>query len=282
MRNLLNFIIKYGTWFVFTFYVLLSCVLLVSSNAYQQSVYLTSANVVSSSVYGAATNVTGYFDLRSINESLQKRNASLESEVLNLKSQLAQCMVMLDNDSADMRSEKRFDFVSASVINNSIRHPRNYLTIDRGRKDGIEPGMGVVDQNGIVGIVNVAGDNTARVISLLNETQHFSVKLKGTLFIGSLAWRGGDPTIAYMEEVPRHAQYHAGDTVVTSGYSTAFPEGMQVGVVLNRVKSTDDNFFILKIRLLSNFKGLSTVRIIKDIYRQEVDSLQTFDNITEK
>ena len=282
MRNLLNFIIKYGTWFVFTFYVLLSCVLLVSSNAYQQSVYLTSANVVSSSVYGAATNVTGYFDLRSINESLQKRNASLESEVLNLKSQLAQCMVMLDNDSAGLRSEKRFDFVSASVINNSIRHPRNYLTIDRGRKDGIEPGMGVVDQNGIVGIVNVAGDNTARVISILNETQHFSVKLKGTLFIGSLAWRGGDPTIAYMEEVPRHAQYHAGDTVVTSGYSTAFPEGMQVGVVLNRVKSTDDNFFILKIRLLSNFKGLSTVRIIKDIYRQEVDSLQTFDNITEK
>ena len=73
MRNLLNFIIKYGTWFVFTFYVLLSCVLLVSSNAYQQSVYLTSANVVSSSVYGAATNVTGYFDLRSINESLQKK-----------------------------------------------------------------------------------------------------------------------------------------------------------------------------------------------------------------
>lgn len=282
MRNLLNFLIKYGTWFVFTFYVLLSCVLLVSSNAYQQSVYLTSANVVSSSVYGAASNVTGYFNLRSINESLQKRNASLESEVLNLKNQLAQCMVMLDNDSADLRSEKRFDFVSASVINNSIRHPRNYLTIDRGRKDGIEPGMGVVDHNGIVGIVNVAGDNTARVISLLNETQHFSVKLKGTLFIGSLAWRGGDPTIGYMEEVPRHAQYHAGDTVVTSGYSTAFPEGIPVGIVLNRVKSTDDNFFILKIRLLSNFRGLSTVRIIKDIYKQEVDSLQTFDNITDK
>ena len=277
MRNLLKFLLKYGTWFVLAFYVLLSCVLLVSNNSYQQSVYLTSANSVTGAIYGATANVTGYFNLRSINESLQKRNAALESEVLNLKNQIAEYQVDLDSTAKAPEAQKRFGFVSAGVINNNTRHPRNYFTINRGRRDGVARGMGVVDQDGIVGIVNVAGDHTSRVISLLNETQHFSVKVKGTLFVGSLSWRGGDPTVAYMDEVPRHAQFHAGDTIVTSGYSTAFPEGLPVGMIMNRVKSSDDNFFVLKIRLLPNFRGLQTVRVINDIYKQELDSLKTFD-----
>lgn len=281
MRNLLRFLMKYGTWFVFSFYVLLSCVLLVNSNSYHTSVYLTSANTMVSSVFGVTSNITEYFNLHSINESLQARNAELEGEVLNLKNQLAEYRANADS-AGDDDIRQRFGFISAAVINNNTRHPRNYFTINKGYLEGIKTGMGVVDQNGIVGIVNVAGRNTARIISLLNETQHFSVKLKGTHFIGSLSWKGNDPTIAYMEEVPRHARYHAGDTIVTSGYSTAFPEGLPVGTVLNRVRSADDNYFTLKVHLSSNFKGLSTVRVINDIYKQEIDSLQTFDYKSDK
>ena len=141
--------------------------------------------------------------------------------------------------------------------------------------------MGVVDQNGIVGIVNVSGDHMSRVISLLNETQRFSVKLKGSSFIGSLNWKGRDATIGYVEEIPRHAVYKTGDTIVTSGYSTTFPEGIPVGIVMNRVHSDDDSFFTFKVRLISDFKALSTVRVIKDVYKSEIDSLATFDIKTE-
>ncbi|MDE6578370.1 MAG: rod shape-determining protein MreC [Muribaculaceae bacterium] len=277
MRNLLNFIIRYGRWFVFAFYVLLSCVLLVSNNSYQHSIFLTSANVVSNSVYSVASEVTGYFHLKSINESLQASNAMLETEVLNLRHQLDEYKTLLSDSVENPIIPQRFDYVQAAVINNSVRHPRNYFSINRGSKDGVKVGMGVVDQNGIVGIVNVAGPKTSRVISILNETQHFSVRLKNTNFIGSLSWKGGDPSIAYMEQVPRHARYHAGDTVVTSGYSTTFPADIPVGIVMNRIHGSDDNFFILKIRLNSDFKALSTVRVIKDEYKAELDSLQSFD-----
>lgn len=277
MRNLLNFIIKYGTWFLFLFYVLLSCLLLFSHNSYQQSVYLSSANIVSSSVFGTASEVTGYFHLRSINESLQASNAMLENEVLNLRNEIAELKTQLSDSIRPEHYVERFSYVPATVVNNSVRHPRNYFTINRGKQDGVDVGMGVVNQNGIVGIVNVAGPRTARVISILNETQHFSVKLKDTNFIGSLAWKGGDPSIAYMEQVPRHTRFHAGDTVVTSGYSTTFPADIPVGVVMNRIKGSDDNFFILKVRLNSDFKALSTVRVIKDEYKNELDSLQSFD-----
>ncbi|MDE6095762.1 MAG: rod shape-determining protein MreC [Muribaculaceae bacterium] len=277
MRNLLNFIIRYGTWFLFVFYVLLSFVLLFSHNSYHHSVYLSSANMVVSSINGTASEITGYFHLRSINESLQASNAMLENEVLNLRHQIAEYQTKLSDTAENKNYDERFDYISATVINNSVRHPRNYFSINRGEADGVKRGMGVVDQNGITGIINVTGAHTSRVISLLNETQHFSVKIKGTEYIGSLSWKGGDPRIAYVEEVPRHAKFHAGDTIVTSGFSTTFPPEIPVGIVMNRVKGTDDNFFVLKIRLTSDFRALSTVRVIKDEYKPEIDSLKNFD-----
>lgn len=276
MRNLLNFFLKNSTWFIFIFYVLLSLILLFNGDNYHQSVYLTSANTFSSSVYGVSNGVTGYFNLRSINEDLQASNAKLENEVFNLQKELAACKSLL-SDTVSLKEQKRYDYVLATVINNSTRHPRNYFTIDRGSEDGVKPGMGVVDHNGIVGIVNVAGPHTSRIISLLNQTQHFSVRIAGTPFVGSLSWKGSDPQVAYVEEIPRHARYNTGDTIVTSGYSTTFPEGLPVGTILNRVKSSDDNYYVFKVRLTPNFKTLSTVRVIKDIYKQELDSLANFD-----
>lgn len=279
MRNLLNFLIRYSTWFVFTFYVLISVILLVLGNRYRQSVYLSSANIVSGSIYGGASKITGYFHLRTINESLQASNAQLQNDVLNLKNQIAEYKVLLSDTIPPHPSADRYDYISAAVINNNTRHPKNFFTIDRGSLDGVERGMGVVDQNGVVGIVNVTGPHMARVISLLNETQHFSVKLKDTSYVGSLNWKGEDPAIAYMEEIPRHVEYNIGDTVVTSGYSTTFPEGIPVGTILNRVRSHDDSFFTFKIRLMPDFRSLSTVRVIKDIYKEEIDSLSNFDNL---
>lgn len=276
MRNLLNFLIKYSTWFVFTFYVLISCILLVRTSGAHHSLYLSSANAVGGWMYGITSEVSDYFSLRSVNERLQESNANLQNEVLNLRNELAQYKVLVQ-DTMQAWSRQRFDYIGASVINNSTRHPRNYFTIDRGLADGVRPGMGIVDQSGIVGIVDVTGRHTARAISVLNQTQHFSAKIKNTPYVGSLAWRGEDPTITYMEEVPRHAKYHIGDTVVTSGFSTTFPEGIDIGTIVGRVKTSDDTFYVLKIRLASNFKALGTVRIIKDELKHELDSIQSME-----
>ena len=219
-----------------------------------------------------SSNVTGYFGLKEINRSLEENNSRLENEVLNLRQQIAEYKTLL-SDTVVLPGVNRYDYISATVINNNVRHPKNYFAINRGSAEGVKEGQGVADHNGIVGIVNVAGPHSASVISVLNEDQRFSVKLKGSEFIGSLVWKGDDPTIAYMEEVPRHAKYQLGDTVVTSGYSLSFPENIPVGVVMNRIKGADDNFFILKVRLASDFKNLSTVRVIKDNFKESLEAL---------
>lgn len=277
MKNLIAFIMRYSAWFVFAIYAIISLLLLVTGNNYQRSVYLTSANIVTGTIYEGASQVTGYFHLKSINKDLQANNALLQNEVLNLKNQLAQYRVLASDSILPITYPDRFGYVAAAVINNNTSHPKNFFTINKGSKDGIKSGMGVVDHNGIAGIVNVTGPHMSRVISLLNEAQHFSVKLKDTEFVGSMCWKGGDPTIGYVEEIPRHAVFNLGDTIVTSGYSTTFPEGIPVGKVLARVKSGDDSFFTLKVKLATDFRSLSTVRVIKDIYKTEIDSLADFD-----
>lgn len=278
MRNLISFFRKSGSWFLFVIYLAIGFVWLFTDRRYQQSVYLSSANSISSSVYEVSGSITGYFNLREINDELQIRNASLENELLNLKSELDYYKSLAENDSLpDDVPINRFSYVTANVTVNSINKPFNYFTINKGSNSGIEKGMGVVNQNGIVGIVNVVGPHASRVISLLNETQHFSVKVKGTQSVGSLQWKVGNPAVAYVEDLPRHLLYHVGDTVVTSGYSTTFPEGIPVGVVLGEVKTKDSNFVSLKLRLLSNFNNLRTVRVILDNMKNEIDSLSRFD-----
>lgn len=279
MRNLINFFIKYSPLFVFLFYVVVSCTLLFQFNPYQHYVYLTSANSVSATVYDGVSNVTSYFYLRDINEDLQNRNAQLEMEVVNLKNEVRDYATRLNADSINVpEAIKNYDFIMANVISNSISRPLNYITINKGSKDGIKPEMGVVDHNGVVGIVNVVGQHSARIISLLNPHLRLSCKVKGSDYFGSLIWDGNAPDEAILEEMPRHVKFKKGDTIVTSGYSSVFPEGIPVGSIEAQKKEYNDNFYSLRIKLFTDFGKLSTVRAIKNNLKDELKALEKEEN----
>ena len=273
MNNLLNFFVKHSAWFIFAIYVILSLVLLFKDNPYQQSVYLTSANSVSAAVYKAFNGITSYFHLRGINESLQERNAALEMELIELRGQLSE-MALHSPDSLHQPALKQYSFVMAHVISNSIAQTNNYITIDRGHLDGVSPEMGVIDQNGVVGIVNVVGPHAARVISLLNPHIRLSCKLCASGFYGSLVWDGKSPQHAVLEELPKHLNWHKGDTIVTSGYSAVFPEGIIVGTVEGLARGMSDSFVSLRIRLTTNFSQLSSVRVITNSMKEQIDALR--------
>lgn len=275
MRNLLDFFLKYSKWFIFIIYVIISCMLLFNGNPYQHYIYLTSANKVSSLVFKTSSMVTSYFHLHDINEDLQRRNASLESEVICLNKELARYREVAIADSLSRDSSLvQFDFIIAHVISNSVSRANNYITIEKGRLDSIKPEMGVVDQNGVVGIINVVGDHSARIISLLNPKMRLSCKVKGREYFGSLVWDGKSPHEAILEEMPRHEKFKKGDTIVTSGYSAVFPEGIPVGTIISHEKEHDDNFYALRIKLFTDFTTLSTVRVIRNNMKDELMQLQ--------
>ena len=277
MRNLLNFFIRYGAWFLFVFYAAISCFLLFQRNPFQHHVYLTSANAVVSGVYDVAANVTGYINLRDINADLQRRTADLESEVIALREHNRALRQQLLQDSLRTTdSLGRFRFILATVVNNSVVNPYNYITVNKGRLDSIQPEMGVMDQNGVVGVVNTVSDHHARIISLLNPNFRLSCKLRGNEAFGSLVWDGKSPYEAILEELPKQVRFHKGDTIITSGYSAVFPEGIPVGTIIGSTRGEDDNFNTLRIKLLTDFSTLSTVKVISnrdiaDIRQAETD-----------
>ena len=165
-------------------------------------------------------------------------------------------------------------YLPAYVVNNRIIGVDNYLTINKGSEAGIERDMGVISSQGIVGVVMSVSSHFARVIPLLNPGFRPSCKLKSSNYFGPMVWDGKDPRHAYLEELPRHVVYELGDTVVTSGYSTRFPEGLPVGTVVGSRKDKNDDYTSLKVELFTNFANIREVMVVTNDLGEEQKRLE--------
>lgn len=275
MRNLLNFLIKYNYWFLFLLLEVTSFVLLFRFNHYQQSVFFTSANGAAGKVYEWSGAVTSYFHLKSVNEDLLDRNMLLEQRVAQLEKYLLdQGADSIKLNSLDHMAAGDYRIFKANVIKNSLMMADNYITLDAGEEAGIRPDMGVVDANGVVGIVYKTSAHYSLVLPLLNSKSSISCKIVGSNYFGYLKWEGGDSRFAYLKDLPRHAEFNLGDTVVTSGYSAVFPAGVMVGTVDDMQDSYDGLSYLLKIKLATDFGKVSNVRVIARSGQEEQKKLE--------
>ena len=275
MRNLINFLLKYNYWFLFVILEVASCVLLFRFNNYQQSAYFTSANTVVGAVYEVSGGISSYFHLKSVNEDLLDRNMLLEEQINNLEKALKERQLdSIAVNSIRKMPQKDYQLFKARVIKNSLNLADNYITLDKGSSSGIHSEMGVVDGNGIVGIVYETSPSYSVVISVLNSKSNISCKIVGSDYFGYLKWEHGDSRYAYLKDLPRHAEFNLGDTVVTSGFSTVFPEGIMVGTVDDMSDSHDGLSYLLKIKLATDFGKLSDVRVIARNGQQEQKELE--------
>ena len=274
MRRLIEFIIAHSSIFVFVIYVTISIILLLRFNPYQESIYFNSANCIAGKYYSVINNITGYVSLRDINNQLQENNSLLELEVASLKAELQQ-LKSEENIEEFIQGDLQKTRLSgvARPVNITTVNTNNYITLDKGALDGIKEGMGVINRSGVVGIVSTVSDNYSLVISILNPKLRLSCKLKGSGYFGSLTWDGESPYYAKLEELPRHVDFEKGDTIVTSGYSSVFPEGIMIGIVEEATRQKNDNFNALKVRLSTDYFKLGDVCIIDNIDREEQNSL---------
>ena len=266
MQNLLDFLKKYHHWFLFIFLEVISGVLLFQYNSYQGSVWLSSANAVVGKVNEWESKVVSYFTLTRANEELSLRNFYLERQVDQLRRLYADATretTVMERKELEFLSQ--YQLIPAKVVDNSLNKMENLMTIDKGRADGVEVDMGVACGNGVVGIVYLVGDHYSVVIPVLNaSSSRISCAIRGRGYFGYLHWYGGDPTVAYVEDVPRHAKFKLGEWIVTSGFSSIFPSGVLVGRIEQAYNSSDGLSYKLKVQLSTDFSCVRDVVVISD------------------
>ena len=271
MRNLIFFIYKYYVFFIFLTLEIFAFVIIYRFNTYQKASFINYTTGVTSSFYTAVSNTQSYFNLRRVNDSLQIENAKLRSELLT--SYYKNNITLIQKN--DTVYKQQYDYIAASVVNNSVIKRNNYITINRGRLHGILPEMGVISESGIVGIVMSVSDRYSTVLSLLNNNCKISAKIQKNDAFGSLVWDGVDPKYATLLDVNKHVPIQTGDQIITSNFSTIFPQGLPIGRIFSHSLDAGDNFHTIKVELFTDFSTLSTVYVIRNLFKEEQVNLES-------
>ena len=262
MRNLINFIIDHYHWALFLLLEVIGLTLFFSRDGYQRTSLIASTNSVLGWIYEGKSKVTTFFNLAQANEELTSANVYLNLRVKQLQDELEQQQSSDATRKDSLNPLAGYKLIPAKVVNNSVHLKDNLLTIDKGTADGVDKDMGVVSGNGVVGIVYMAGPHYSVVIPVLNSRSSISCMIERRRYFGYLHWTGGASNMAYVDDVPRHAHFKLYERIVTSGYSTVFPEGIPVGKIIHVYNSPDGVSYRIQVHLYTDFSTLRDVMII--------------------
>lgn len=274
MRNLIDFILSHYHWFIFIALEAVSIVLLFNYNSYQGSVWVSSANSMAGLVYEGEAKIQSFFSLTRLNEQLSRRNVYLEQQVKELSAALERDGMDSTTLSA-LSNPTPYKLIPAQVVSNTVHKKDNLMTINKGEADGVRKDMGVVSGHGVVGIVYMAGRHYSVVIPALSSQSNISCKIERRGYFGYLHWEGGYSNLAYVDDIPRHARFKLYERVVTSGYSSVFPEGVAVGKILHVYNSSDGVSYRLQVQLYTDFANLRDVYVVDNsAMREQLDVLR--------
>lgn len=268
MRKLLRIIQKYSDFLLFLLLETAAIIFIIQGSNYQHSKIIGLNRQISGYIYSKVDGVREYLSLKESNEKLVRENMALRNRIDRMERQLDSSIVR-----SDFREPYHYQYVPSRVVRNSVFKQYNYMTLDKGKKKGVFKDMGVISDEGLVGIVLEASNNFATVIPIINRDFRLSVKLKSSNYAGILQWGGDSPRFAVLNEIPFHVDLLENDTIVTSGFSSIFPEGIMVGTIDSH--SLDKgNFYEIRIRLSTDFQRLFHVNVIRNFKQEEQLNLE--------
>jgi len=242
--------------------------LLIRYNYIQRNAFVKATNTVSGGIHRRIDIWRDYLYLK-------EQNRQLCDENMQLRNMLPGAFFKTDSSRVFYGDsyQRRYAYLPAKVINNIVNKQFNYITLDRGKNGGVEADMAVIGPEGIVGIIYGVSEHYATVMSVINRNFRLSVKLKKNNHFGSLSWDGRSYRYATLNEIGLHVPVEKGDTLVVSGYSESFPEGIPVGVV-DKVEQKDGSFYTINVLLATDFRKLHYVSVVEDLMKTEKQNLE--------
>ena len=269
MRNLILFLTRNYYILLFLFLETISVFLIVQNNNFQHAQFLNSSNAVAGNIYETYSQISDYFGLKEQNKKLAEENTKLRNQLRQSFSKTTPSL-----SSAIDSLHKQYIYLAAKVVNNSTTRKKNYLTLNIGSKQGVKPEMAVICGDGVVGIVRDVSDNFSSVMSVLHESSRIPVTIKKFGENSILIWKGEDEWHAKIERIPSHLNLTKGDTIVTSSYSSIFPEGIMIGRIDDFQKIAGNTFFDVTIKLSTDFHKLYYVNVVKNLMKSEQEALE--------
>jgi len=271
MRSLFRFLLR--NYFVMMFLALeaISFSLMVSLNNYQRVAFVNSSNDIVGTLYERFSHFDDYFSLSRTNARLAAENASLRKQ-LEFRIRNQEKYPVNRPDTVDAPA---YYFASAKVISNSVNKQFNYITLNKGSRQGIKPDMGIISADGVVGVITNVSPNYSTGLSLLNKRLSIPAKINKNNYFGALVWDGEHSNTADLKEIPFHIIVNVGDTVVTSGYSSIFPEGIMIGTISKFDVESGTNFYNIKVDLSTNFRTLKYVEVVKNTKQDELKRIES-------
>jgi rod shape-determining protein MreC len=275
MRNIFLFIARFSNLFFFLLLQAAALTMLFRYNKFHEAAYMNVANEATGKVFLRYNGIQTYFSLKKENDKLREQNAQLLNLLKNDFSapdssrQLITDTIRIDS----IEQYRKFLFLPAKVIGNTVDAQNNYLTLHRGYNQGVNVNMAVVGPEGIIGKVINVSPNMSVVMSLLHRKNSVVALLKKGSGFGEVIWDGKDPRFVTLTKIPRTIKISKGDTVVTSPYSDIFPAGQTVGYVEEVSEEKSTSMYSLKVRTATNFYSIQHAYIVKNLQKAEMDSL---------
>lgn len=265
MKQLFSFLIRNYFFFLFFILEIIAFVLIAKNSYYQSSKILNISNQIVGNIYNTYNNIFDYFYLKENNRLLAEENARLHSMIENSYVKFTSKEIRVN----DTIYKQQYNYIDAKIISNSTGKRNNYIYLNKGYNQGIRNNMAVICPSGIVGIVNNVTANFCSVISILHSEMKISAKIKKNNSTGSVTWEGGNYKTGLLSDIPSHIKIRTGDTVITSGYSLDFPEGIPIGKITSYKLNTGDNFYKINIQFTTDFNKLDYVYVIKNLFKEE-------------
>ncbi|MGG6229210.1 rod shape-determining protein MreC [Tenacibaculum sp. SDUM215027] len=271
MQQLIYFFQKYKYFLFFLFLEIIAVALIINNHSFHKSKFISSTNFITGGLYQKSSNISEYLNLKESNSILVEEN-------LALKNKLEKITTYLDSVSASqiidtLKLSQNYSYISGRIIKNSFHKPENFITINRGKGYNISKEMGVINSKGIIGITDNVSNKFARVQSILNSKSNINAKFKNNNHYGTLIWDGKDYNIVQLTDIPRQAIFKEGDTIVTGGRSTIFPNGIPIGTVI-KVPEELSAVNSINIKLFNDMSNLGHVYIITNLNKEEIKTVE--------
>lgn len=273
MRKLIEFIRSIYVAVLFIVLEIAALSIYARSTAYSQARLLTRSNQVVGGVNGLFTDMRNFVSLGDENRRLSERIIELEEELAHYReAESMQRLKLL----ADTARRMPYYYTTARVTQSTINRRENFVVLNKGEKDGIHADMALLSAHGaMVGYIVTVSENYSVALTALSSIFTASGRLENSPGeYGSVRWDGKDSRFVTLDELPKYADIHEGDRVITTALSSFFPENVPIGRVESFEMDPTSSYYTVKVRLDADIRSLSEVIIARSTNYEEHQGLE--------